>query len=120
MEIGRLNRKVDVLEFKYERDDFGGQDGRWVPIMNLWANISPVSGTEYFSMQKVDAETVVTITVRYNPKITVMHRIRYQTKVFEIIGVSDADTAHSATILNCKEMVNDELQRKAKESKGRR
>lgn len=40
-------------------------------------DIEPVSGTEFFQAQTVNAETVVKITVRYNPKITVLNRIQY-------------------------------------------
>jgi len=115
MEIGKLNRRVEILEFKVERDAYGGADGVWLVAESLWASICPVSGTEYFSMQQIDAQTVVTITVRYNPRITVMHRVRYGSKIYEIIGVGDENANHEVTVLNCKEMVNDELQRKAKE-----
>ena len=73
------------------------------------ARIEPISGTEYFQANTINAETVVKITLRYNPKITVLNRIRYQDATYEIIGVSDEKTAHKATILNCKEMVNNGL-----------
>lgn len=117
MDIGKLNRQIDLLKFVTQRDEFGGEVGEWTPIARIWARIEPVSGTEYFQAQQVQAETVTRITVRYNPEITVMHRIRYGTKLYEIIGVSDDQTGHRATVINCKEVVNDELQRKAAESK---
>ncbi len=116
MNIGKLNRRIEVLEFVAERDEYGGEVGEWKSVERLWARIEPVSGTEYFQSQTVNAETVVKITIRYNPKIDVMNRIRYGETTYEIIGVSDEKTAHKATILNCKEMVNNGLQRKATES----
>lgn len=109
MKIGGLNRRVEVLEYFTTRDEFGGEVGEWKVVDTLWATIDPVSGTEYFQAQTVNAETVVKITLRYNPKITVLNRIRYQNAVYEIIGVADSKTAHRATILNCKERVNDGL-----------
>ena len=113
MKIGGLNRRIEILEYFAEKDEYGGKDGEWRVVNNLWAKIEPVSGTEYFQAQTVNAETVAKITIRYNPKINVMHRVRYQNILYEIIGVSDERTEHKATILNCKEMVNNGLQRKA-------
>ena len=119
MDIGKLNRRVEVLRFVTTRDEYGGEVGEWVVAEKLWASIAPVSGTEYYQSQTVNAETVVKITLRYNPRIDTMHRIRYQGKLFEIIGMVDQETAHRATILNCKEMVNNGLQRKTEESNSR-
>ena len=109
MRIGNLNRRVEVLAFVKKKDEYGGEDGEWVVVDCLWAKIEPISGTEYFQANTINAETVVKITLRYNPKITVLNRIRYQNSTYEIIGVSDEKTAHQATILNCKEMVNNGL-----------
>ena len=120
MDIGKLNRRVEILEFKKVRDSYGGEDGRWEVASEVWANIKPVSGTEYFTMQQVEAQVVVTITMRYNPNVNVMNRIRYLGKTFEIIGVSDEGAEHKVTILNCKELTNIELQSKAKEKKRER
>ena len=111
MKIGKLNRRVELLQFFEERDEYGGAVGNWRTVRRLWASIQPVSGTEYFQNQQITAETTTLITVRYDPRINVMHRIRYGEKLYEIIGVSDKDTRHEETVLNCKEKVDDELQR---------
>ena len=116
MEIGKLNRRVEILQFYKDRDDYGGEVGEWKGIKKVWASIIPVSGTEFLQAQQISAETVTKITMRYLPWLTVLHRIRYGEKLYEIIGEIDADTAHTTTIINCKEMVTDELQRKTTES----
>lgn len=117
MNIGKLNRKVEILTFVWNRDSYGGQEGKWVTTDIKWAKIEPVSGTEYYTSQQVSAETIVKITLRFTTSVTVLNRIRYGTSVYEIIGVSDDKMSHKATILDCKEIVNDELQRKATEGK---
>lgn len=116
MDIGKLNRRVEILRFFKDRDEYGGEIGEWRAVAKAWAAITPVSGTEQMFAQQVTAEAVVKITIRYLPWLDVMHRIRYGEKLYEIIGAMDADTSHTKTILNCKEMVSDELQRKAEES----
>ena len=116
MNIGKLNRRVEILQFFKDRDEYGGEIGEWKTVAKVWAAISPVSGTEQMFAQQVTAEAVVKITIRYLPWLDVMHRIMYGGKLYEIVGTMDADTAHTQTILNCKEMVSNELQRKAAES----
>lgn len=116
MDIGKLNRRVEILKFHKDRDEYGGEVGEWKAEKKVWASIIPVSGSEFLQAQQVSAETVTRITMRYLPWLTVLHRIRYGDKLYEIIGEIDADTAHTTTIINCKEMVSDELQRKAEES----
>ena len=48
MDIGELNRRVEILKYFVKRDAYGGEDGRWLPVGRVWAKIEPVSGTEYF------------------------------------------------------------------------
>lgn len=120
MDIGGLNRRVDILQLIEERDKFGGVVGEWRSVARVWAKIEPISGTEYYQAQQVNAETTTRITIRYRAEINVMHRIQYGAKLYEIIGVSDSETGHRMIILNCKEMVNHGLQREAKESKDHR
>ena len=117
MDIGKLNRRIEVLKYEVQKDLFGGEDGEWVAVDRLWAFIQPVSGKEFFSEQQVQAEVTTTITIRYNPRINVMNRVKYQDKLYEIIGVSDEYTDHRATVLNCKEMTSVGLQCKAKKNK---
>lgn len=119
MEIGKLNRRVEILKFIKTRDAYGGVDGDWRAVDRVWAHIEPVNGTEYFGAQQVTAETTTKIKVRFNPRLTTLHRIRYGDKVYEIIGIGDAKTEHQEMILNCKEMINDELQRKTAESESK-
>lgn len=117
MDIGRLNRRVEILQFFKSRDEYGGEIGEWKVVAKAWAAIVPISGKEQMFAQQVTAEKVVKITMRYCPFLTVLHRIRYGTKLYEIIGELDDETEHTATVINAKELVSDGLQRKAAESK---
>lgn len=107
--IGKLNRRIEVLEYISERDSFGGTDGIWQTVGRVWANIEPVSGTEFFNAQQVNAEMTTKITVRFYAGLTVMHRIKYGEKLYEILGIADERTAHRLTVINCKELVGEKL-----------
>ena len=106
MLIGKLNRKVKILKCIITRDTFGGEEKDWILDHEVWASIETTSGKEYFNREKVTAEATCTITIRYNPNITVLNRIEYNGKLYEIVGVYDDNAEHKATILNCKEIIN--------------
>ena len=106
MDIGRLNRRIDILKYDVTRDEYGGEIKEWVKVRSVWATISPVSGTEYFKSQQVEAQNITTITIRYRTDITVLNRVKYLNKTYEIIGISDKFTTHKMLILNCKEIVS--------------
>ncbi len=110
MDIGKLNRRVEILQFFKHRDAFGGEIGEWKSVAKAWAAITPSSGTEHIFAQQVTAEKVVKITIRYCQWLTVLHRIRYGDKIYEIVGELDNETAHKATIINAKELVSDGIQ----------
>jgi SPP1 family predicted phage head-tail adaptor len=106
MDIGRLNRRVEILAFVVTRDDYGGEDGTWQKIKDVWAYIKPISGTEFFSKEQPQAENTTTIIIRFTPQVTVLNRIKYKNKIYEIIGVNDSNTDHTEMVLNCKEIVS--------------
>lgn len=106
MDIGRLNRRIDILKYEVTRDEYGGEQREWVKVKSLWASIQPVSGTEYFKAQQVEAQNITTIIIRYRTDISVLNRVRYLDKTYEIIGISDNFTNHKMLTLNCKEIVS--------------
>lgn len=116
MTIGELNRRIEVLENQVTRDEYGGEESNWITVGRVWAKIEPSSGKEFLAGQQVQAEYTTKFTIRYYPALTVMHRIRYQDKTYEIIGVGDLDTGHKWTVVTAKEMVSDGLQRETAKS----
>lgn len=117
MQIGDLDRRIEVLEKRVTKDAYGGEEIEWIPVGRVWAKIEPGSGSEYLNAQQAQAENPTKITVRFYAGLTVMERIRYGDKLYEIIGIADEGTSHRWTVITAKELISDELQRKAKESK---
>lgn len=106
MDIGKLNRRIEVLEFVKDRDEYGGEVGEWIIVGRVWASIEPIKGTEKYFNQQIIAETGTKITMRFYAGLTVTHRIRYGDVVYEIISVIDENTAHRMTTAMAKEIDN--------------
>ncbi|MBR0190177.1 MAG: phage head closure protein [Clostridia bacterium] len=117
MQIGDLNRRIEVLEKRVTKDAYGGEEIEWIPVGRVWAKIEPGSGSEFLNAQQVQAENSTKITVRFYAGLTVMERIRYGEKLYEIIGIADEGTSHRWTVITAKELISDELQCKTKKGK---
>ena len=120
MQIGDLNRRIEVLESRVKKDAYGGEVVEWIPVGRVWAKIEPGSGTEILNAQQVQAENPTKITVRFYAGLTVMERIRYGDKLYEIIGISDEETTHRWTVITAKELVSDGLQCETEKGKNNR
>ncbi len=109
MLIGRLNRRVEILEEQEERDSFGAVVGKWAVVLRLWANIKPGIGSEHLMNQQVEGDENCTVTIRFNRGVNKMQRLRYGAKVYEIVGIRDDETDHRWTIITAKEIENGNL-----------
>ena len=105
MDIGNLNCRITILKEHAERNEFGEEVIEWVEEKDLWASIRFVEGREYYKDERVKAETTAVITIRFDPMISVLNRVKYKDKLFEIVGTFDENSKHKKTILNCKEIV---------------
>lgn len=47
MTIGELNRRIEVLENQVKRDEYGGEESKWMTVGRVWAKVEPSSGKEF-------------------------------------------------------------------------
>ena len=104
MNIGELNRRVEILAFVEERDEYGAIDGEWKVIATRWARIEQNGGGEVSDNNQVVARISTKIIIRHMPELTEKHRIKYKDKLYEINSVLDVDTGHYMSIVDCKEL----------------
>jgi SPP1 family predicted phage head-tail adaptor len=115
MTIGELDRRIDVLEFLEERDEYGGLVGNWQTVGKVWAKIAPGVGRENLVNEQVRGIQETIITMRFYPQMSLKHRIRYQNTYYEVVAVKDIVTKHRWTEVRAKEII-DGIQRETEES----
>lgn len=118
MNIGELNRRIEVLQLFEERDGYGAVVGAWQAVGRVWANIKPGIGSEHMTNQQVAGTENSAITVRFYAGLTKLHRIRYQDKTYEIVGIKDEETTHRWTVITAKEIENGNVLGKAETAEG--
>lgn len=104
MNVGKMRHRITILRPATDKDELGGYEGEWVEVCTTWAQISPLSGKEYFSQVR---ENTVShkIYCRYRPGITPKNRVRFGKRTFRILSVINWEERNEGLTLMCEETV---------------
>lgn len=104
MNVGKMRHRITFQRPTEEKDRLGGYEDDWVDVATTWAQISPVSGKEYFSQMR---ETTVShrIYCRYRPGITPRLRIKFKDRTFSIISVINWEERNEGLTIMCEELI---------------
>ncbi len=105
MRAGRLRHYVSHQTRTTEPNEFGEAELTWVESGKIWASIEPLVGNELHRARQVDAATSHRIRVRHRD-VSVMDRIAYGARVFEITAVIDVRERGRELELMCREAVS--------------
>lgn len=100
---GTMRDLIGLLEPTPTTDPrFGNQPGytQWIQV---WANVTPVAGTETFDNSGVQTEITHTIRTRYRPDIDATDRISYRGQTLEIVSVIDPDGRQRELLIQAKQ-----------------
>ena len=106
MRAGRMTRRLTLQYATDVRDAGGGNTRSWAAgAVNRRGRIRPLSGTELYEAQQVEARATVEITVRYHSALTPAYRIvdRDSSKVYEVVHVLDPEERHHEMRCLCTE-----------------
>jgi len=105
MRIGPLRHRVILQTQAATIDEYGDSTGTWSTTATLWADIRPVSGSERFSDQAIDAQVSHRIWMRYHASITTATRIKWGSRYFDINAVINHGERNHMMELHCTEVV---------------
>jgi SPP1 family predicted phage head-tail adaptor len=104
---GDLDKRITVQAKTVTYNGYNEPVESWAELATVWAEAitKDSKGREFTAAQKLFAETTVVFRVRYRAEFTPLHRVAYNSRVFEILGVVDVDFDHEELRLACKEVV---------------
>ena len=104
MNIGKMRHRITFQSLPDDKDTMGGYGDEWVDGATVWAQISPVSGREYFSQMR---ESTVShkIYCRYRPGISPRMRIKFGKRIFRIISVLNWEERNEGLTIMCEEVL---------------
>ena len=100
----RLKDLVTLQEVQESKDSYGGTTENWVELAQVWADIRPIRGRQFFESFQVQAELTHKITIRYRSDVVAKQRILFGTRIFTIEHPPiDINEQHELLELMCAE-----------------
>ena len=106
MNIVNLRNRVKLKKHINALNDYVATITHWQTLATVWAEIKPISGREYFSVQQVQSEVTTQIWIRYRKDIEPTMRVTYQDKHYEIVSVLNYQGLNKTLQLMCKDWEN--------------
>lgn len=101
--IGALRHRVLLEAPVRAADGGGGATVAWTPVAELWAGITPGSGSESVLAESVTGRVSREIVVRHRADIEPAMRFRLGQRRFEIAAVLDVDERRRMLRCLCRE-----------------
>ncbi len=105
MLAGLLRHHVELQQKGETRDPTGGTTRGWTTITKRWTNIKPLRGTEKYEAQQVEGKTSFKMQMRYYSAIDQTWRIKYGTRIFNIMSVVNIAERRWGLELECVEVL---------------
>lgn len=102
--IGKLRKRIEIQSNTATADAMGQLIPTWTTLDTRFASIEPLTGRELINAQQVNAEITHKVTLRYYAANSKM-RVKYGTRLFEIMSVINKEERNIETQLMCKETI---------------
>lgn len=104
--MGRLRHRVTIEAPVFETQPDNSQKiAGWTELDTVWAEVSPLSGREFWDAAQVQSQVTHTIRIRYIAGLTPRHRCLWDQRMFNIESVRDIDERKVFMTLMCREKV---------------
>lgn len=107
MRAGQLRHEIILQEITYVQDGYGGTvvKSTWADIATVRALVEPLRGREYYDAQQINAELSMKVLIRYYPGVAPKWRIKWGTRILEIVEVLDIAGRLRSLQLLCSEVL---------------
>ena len=88
---GKLRNKITIEREVSTNDGLGGTTVQWVKAVTLPAYIKPMTGSERFAAQRLEARTTHRIFIRYRADLTTTDRVVFEGRKMQIRAIIDVE-----------------------------
>ena len=104
MNAGRFDELIEVWRYTSEQNEYGEPIKTWTKVMDVYARVDYLSGTEEVNGEQWENKKNINIMVRYMSDLTVKDRIKHNEVYLNIISVSEVDRRMYQK-LQCREVI---------------
>lgn len=111
MQAGKLRHRIEIQALTQAQDAYGDtapsevDDSAWATTTTRWASISSLTGSEYLKASGEGSNITHFVRLRYLADLTPKHRIKFGTRIFNILSVNIVNEIASEMQLFCKEVL---------------
>ena len=102
--IGKLNQRAMLLANTLTPDGGGGFSDNWESFASIWVAVEPVSGSDAFGPDRLEARVRHKITLRRRPGVVAGQRAQIGSRLFRIHTILDEGSQNALMILLCEEL----------------
>ena len=104
MRAEKMRHRITFQKQPGDKSSLGSYEEEWTDVATVWAQITPVSGKEFFSQVR---ENTVShkIYCRYRAGITPQMRIKFGKRIFRILSVLNWEERNEGLTIMCEELV---------------
>ena len=106
MKIGKLRHRIAIEQVAEIQDSDGSVIETWSAFADVQASIEPISGREYFAAQTTQAEVTHRFSLRYVSGVTPKMRVKYGSRIFDILSVINVNERNRELQLMCRECID--------------
>lgn len=99
MKAGKLDRRILIQTKTTTRDSYGAEIISYTTLANVWAEILPVSGREYFLAAQFVPEAQLKIRIRYRTDFDETAQIIYNSTTYDILYIAEIGRQEGVEIL---------------------
>lgn len=104
---GTFRERVTLQRYNGQNNSAGGSTVRWADVDDFWAEVTPLSGTERFEGDQVQAALQYIVKVRYIPALDVpnvaaAYRLLWRNRPLNIRSAPNPDGKREYLDLECE------------------
>lgn len=107
MKAGSLRHVIDIQQRTLTADAYGGREREWDEdepfAKEIYASVEPLSGSEQWRADQVQASVTHKVTIRYLAGVTSKMRIKFGERYLKIASVKNLDERNRTLEVMCTE-----------------
>lgn len=111
MNIGRLSKRIKLYKLAESTDSMGQSTQKLSEVGEIWADIYPVRGTEFYELKKIQSKVTHKCFIRWHESYSDIDSnwfIKCRGEIFDIDSAVNVDLEDKMIEIRCYKRVNKE------------
>lgn len=105
-QIGRLDRRITILQATTEKDDYNADVETWSTFKTVWAEVVDSAGAEVVQADQPTAVRTTTFTIRWIEGVTETMRVVFDGQLYNVVSIQRPD--RKRTLILKTELLDEE------------